>query len=98
MSSLNLGQVKLVLEPCSAASPMGVDMVPGLMGDRRGNLLGKDDVNHSSGLEVWRWQRTEGRMREGRSKTSKRSLGTEPQPMEEEQELLTTESALQLQS
>lgn len=43
MSSLDLGQVKLVLEPCSAASPMGVDMVPGLMGDRRGNLLGKDD-------------------------------------------------------
>lgn len=52
-------------------------------------------VNHNSSLEVLRRQRTEGRMREGRSKISKRSLGTEPQPMEEEQGLLTTESALQ---
>lgn len=43
MSSLDLGQVKLVLEPCSAAGPVGVNMAPGPMGDRRGNLLGKDD-------------------------------------------------------
>lgn len=32
-----------MLEPCSAAGPVGVDMAPGPMGERRGNLLGKDD-------------------------------------------------------